>query len=185
MEGLEVQTLRKPAGIITITPNPIAKKLELAALKLAPDMHNDILTVASNVTAAQKIKITKLVEDAFGKTLASSYFDAKIKKIIYQQDYEGAAIIKEIDGVNYLDKFAVVKARQGNGLGKKLFSTVTEECGKFVWRASPENYANKFYAEKADGMMKKNGWNIYWIGLDENEVKKVAEKVANLEKTVI
>ncbi|MFH1590782.1 MAG: hypothetical protein ABIC95_02540 [archaeon] len=129
-------------------------------------------------------RLKALLEDSFGKELVDGYFDNGIKEIIYEQDYEGVAIVKEIEGIPYVDKLAVLKSCQGTGLGKSLWLKVKAKYDRFILRAAPDNPFNGFYAQECQGMV-KGDWHVYWENLRLDEVVTAIPQIMALEKTVV
>jgi len=144
-----------------------------------------LIHATQNIGEVDKDKLELLIEGAFGKKLVPKYFDNGIKNVFYEQDYKGVAIMKQVQGFPYMDKFAVAKHARGTGLGKSLWNQLMKEYDCLVWRASPENDCNPFYLKQCEGMIKKNGWFVYWKNLEQEKIFDVIEEVANKEKTVI
>ena len=122
-------------------------------------------------------KLRLLIENAFQKKLIDPYFKQKFKTIIYQKEYEGVAIVQEITGIPYLDKFAVGKLFEGTGLGTTLWQKVCRKYPKLVWRAHPKNPLNRFYLRECDGCIKDDAWHVYWRQLNWQEIRKVVPLV--------
>lgn len=140
---------------------------------------------AENIGETDVEKLKALLEQSFGKKLVEGYFDNGIKEIFFEKDYCGAAVIKEIDGIAYMDKFAVHPTCQGTGLGKSLWAELSKKYPKIVWRSSSSNPINGFYFKKCHGLLKKNDWIVYWKNLESYEVFPLSEKAALLEKTMV
>ncbi|MFH1317338.1 MAG: hypothetical protein ABII01_07495 [Candidatus Woesearchaeota archaeon] len=132
-----------------------------------------------------KEKIKSLLEDSFGKKLCDDYFQNGIIDIIYEKNYEGIGILKKVNNIPYLDKFAVAKFRQGTGLGKSIWDHIIKKYPKLVWRSHPDNPFNLIYNKYSDGVVKKTGWFIYWNNLEDSEIISVINEVANIKKTLI
>ena len=132
-------------------------------------------------------KVKFLLEDAFQKTLVDDYFKdaSKFKRIIYQKDYEGIVILKEINGIPYLDKFAVLRSCSGNGLGKTLWLETLKHYPKMIWRAAAKNPFNGFYYGQSDGTVKTPEWHVFWRNLDEAELLSAVKAATQLPKTLL
>ncbi len=139
----------------------------------------------SDVNSIDKEKVKWTLEDAFDKTLVEDYFENGIKEVFYEKEYEGVAIINEINGMPYLDKFAVAKSYQGTGLGKSLWDRVIKEYPKLIWRSSADNSINTFYTKLCDGVIKNCEWNFYWKNLSNNEIMSTIDLVIKKKKTLI
>jgi acetylglutamate synthase len=130
----------------------------------------------NNFDNVDKPKLMSLIKDSFDRELAADYFSCtKPEKVIIARAntwYLGTVIIEKIeDDIDYLDKIAVAKIFQGNGLGKKMWELMDESSKKLVWRAKEINPINEFYKRQCDGMHKSGKWIIYWKGLNIEEIK--------------
>lgn len=125
--------------------------------------------------------ISAVLENAFHKKLKKGYFDQSFDRIFYQKEYEGVAIVKMIDGIPYLDKFAVKPMFQGTGLGKSLWEKVIRAYPRLIWRAAPTNSLNKFYLKECSGCLKYPRWNIFWRELSLDEVVSVRDLILQKE----
>ncbi len=143
------------------------------------------IKTAKDIDLLDKKRLKTLIEDAFDKKLVEGYFDDGIKEIFYQKDYEGVAIIKKINNVPYLDKFAVAKFRQGTGLGKSLWLKLIKKYPQLIWRATPENTFNLFYMKNCDGFMKFPNWNVYWTKVKDKQILSTVSLIVNKPKTVL
>merc|ERR550534_18567 len=95
-------------------------------------------------------RLKELLEDAFQASLDPNYFrnlPATLEAIYVSESYNACAIItKDPDlGVNILDKFAVRRANQSDGLGARIFKNVKENHDKCFWRARKINPINDWY----------------------------------------
>jgi len=125
------------------------------------------------------------VEGPFGRRLVDDYFDDEILELFYHEEKDGVAIIKDLDGVPYLDKISVCKDKQGTGLGKSLWDAVARKYPTLAWRARRDNVFNKFYFENCDGMVKGPQWVVYWKDLDRQKACALVDRIERLERTVI
>ena len=139
----------------------------------------------TNLDSVDKDRLVLLLNDAFGKKLVSDYFSEPVLGFFWEEQYDGAAIVKEVDGVAYLDKFAVIKAAQGTGLGKSIWARVVSKYPKIIWRATLDNPTNRFYVKNCDGMIKGKEWVFYWKGLDLSEVPKLYRLVVGKRPTMV
>lgn len=143
------------------------------------------IKTTADINTIDKEKIKGLLEGSFNKKLEDNFFDMDIIEIIYDKNYEGVAIIKDVDGIPYLDKLAVAKHRQETGLGGCLWSEVVKKYPKLTWRATPQNPFNAFYFKQCTGCMKFSNWNVFWINLKKEEVFGVVKNILNLPTTMI
>ncbi len=142
--------------------------------------------IKADAEGADKERMKAIIEEAFGKRLVDGYFgNGDIIGIFHYPDYEGLAVMKQIAGIPYLDKFVVAKEHQGNGLGKAMMAEIVDYYYKLVWRATPQNQINKAYRQVAQWTARVNGWNVYWINLEPQEILPSVIAVALLERTLI
>ena len=134
-------------------------------------------------------KLDHLAKTSIGKEFKPGYATSQASKIYLEPDYHGVVILKDIDGVPYMDKFLVDKEHQGNGLGKSLFQKALDYHGQLIWRAKPDNIFNGKYFEWCDRAEKNvegkgTEWNVFSIGLDDDQWKNTKYQVANLTETL-
>lgn len=141
--------------------------------------HEDIETIKVK-------KLREVIENSFKKTLDEDYFETTVIKRAYiTYCYRAAAVVIEINGVPYLDKFVVADAAKGEGLGKVLWEKVKENHTLLHWRARPENSINGFYFSKAEGCIRNKEWNIFWYGLESFEqIEQCVLQAQNKRPTV-
>ncbi|MFH1785622.1 MAG: acetylglutamate kinase [Candidatus Micrarchaeota archaeon] len=139
--------------------------------------------VKNNFKELNTKKIQKLLVDSFCKVLSDDYFDQPIDLVIADKDYSAVAIIKKISGQPYLDKFAVSKNAQGNGLGKTVWSIVKKHYPSLIWRSSLDNPINSWYFKNADGVHKSDKWAIFWYNLQPSTV--LIQTISNIVPTLV
>ncbi|MFN7991805.1 MAG: hypothetical protein U0R44_06650 [Candidatus Micrarchaeia archaeon] len=143
------------------------------------------LKVYPGYEGLDRAQLRKLIEQSFGRKLSSDYFDNPAEKVILAEGAFGAAILKSIAGVPYLDKFVVSPQAQGNGLGRAIWQSIKSYHPTLIWRASPANPCNCWYERNSEGSMETGGWKIYWYGLEPSKAALIAQDVAALPKTII
>ncbi len=119
---------------------------------------------------ANKEKMRKVLEESFGKKLKGSYFSSGNAYFV-EENYNGVAVVKEANGMHYIDKIAVLPEVQGEGLARDLITSVMGSCHKVFWRANPENHINEWYFKLCTGMQKISSWHVYWSNLNAEEIK--------------
>src|SRR3546814_16932926 len=93
-----------------------------------------------------------------------------------------AVILTDVDGVPYLDKFAVLDDAQGEGLGRAVWQVMREETPRLFWRSRHHNAVNVFYHAEADGCIRQERWRAFWYGLDGFEpIERAAAHCAGRE----
>ena len=71
-----------------------------------------------------------------------------------------------------MDKIAVIKEYQGNGLFHVLWGILESEYVKLIWRCKKYNPINEKYEEKCDLVLdyESNEWIYYFKNLDSYEI---------------
>ncbi|PTB71032.1 N-acetylglutamate synthase [Trichoderma citrinoviride] len=133
-------------------------------------------------------RLVALIEDSFGRKLdVDDYLERTNKNlagIIIAGEYEGCAILtwekpSHVDPrtayeqgrfVPYLDKFAVLRSRQGSGgVADIIFNAMVRDCfpDGVLWRSRKDNPVNKWYFERSVGTSKLAGcnWAMFWTTL--------------------
>jgi amino-acid N-acetyltransferase len=138
-------------------------------------------------------RLVYLIEDSFGRKLHLDDYLARVNEnlagVIIAGEYEGCAILtwelpEELDDhgdanrdklVPYLDKFAVLRSRQGSGgVADIVFSAMVGDCFPqgVCWRSRKDNPVNKWYFERSTGTYKlpNSNWSMFWTtpGLHSN-----------------
>ncbi|MEO8671658.1 MAG: acetylglutamate kinase [Tahibacter sp.] len=131
-------------------------------------------------------RLRELIESSFGRTLVADYFErTRLRRAYVSENYRAAVIVTEVDGLDYLDKFAVLDDAQGEGLGRAVWQVMRDEHPQLFWRSRHGNPINPFYYSESDGCYKQEKWKVFWYGLDgfaqiERCVEHCRERVATL-----
>ncbi|RFU72667.1 acetylglutamate synthase [Trichoderma arundinaceum] len=136
-------------------------------------------------------RLVTLIEDSFGRKLDIDDYMRRTSEylagVIIAGEYEGCAILtwekpKNIDlgtayeegrFVPYLDKFAVLRSRQGSGgAADIIFNSMVRDCfpDGVLWRSRKDNPVNKWYFERSVGTSKLAdcNWAMFWTTLELN-----------------
>ena len=112
-------------------------------------------------------RLRELIESAFGRRLVPDYFErTPLLRAYVSEHYRTAVILVEVDGLPYLDKFAVLDDAQGEGLGRAVWQVMREETPQLFWRSRHHNAVNQLYYAESDGCYKQEKWKVFWYGLD-------------------
>ncbi|KAL7969684.1 hypothetical protein HDV63DRAFT_375564, partial [Trichoderma sp. SZMC 28014] len=147
-------------------------------------------------------RLVTLIEDSFGRKLdVEDYLrrtNENLAGVIIAGEYEGCAILtwerpKSIDPqraydegryVPYLDKFAVLRSRQGSGgVADIVFNAMVRDCfpDGVIWRSRKDNPVNKWYFERSVGTSKLSNcnWAMFWTTL---ELSNKSQKLEDYEE---
>jgi bifunctional N-acetylglutamate synthase/kinase len=113
-------------------------------------------------------RLRALIESSFGRRLDEDYFERTHPSRVYlSEHYRAAIVLTEVDGLAYMDKFAVTEEAQGEGLGRAIWQVMRAENPRLFWRSRRGNAVNEFYFANADGAIKDETWSVFWYGIDD------------------
>ncbi len=114
-------------------------------------------------------KAARLLEQSFDRKLKGDYFDNLPLECILSSESCGAMaiVLKGIDGVPYLDKFAVTPEAQGAGLGAAVWQALVHRCPALYWRSRTDNAITPWYFDQADTSVTKDKWVAFSVGIDD------------------
>ena len=116
-------------------------------------------------------KATALLEQSFGRKLREGYFDnLDLECILCSESYGAMAIVlKGVDGVPYLDKFAVTPEAQGAGLGAAVWQALVHRCPSLYWRSRTGNPVTPWYFDQAETSFTEDHWVAFSVGIHDFE----------------
>jgi acetylglutamate kinase len=114
-------------------------------------------------------KATLLLEQSFGRKLKDDYFDDLSLECIISSESNGAmaVVLRGVDGVPYLDKFAVTPEAQGAGLGAAVWQALIHRCPKLYWRSRTDNPITAWYFDQSDASLTEDKWVAFSVGIDD------------------
>jgi acetylglutamate kinase len=119
-----------------------------------------------------------LLEQSFQRRLRDDYFDDMPLEYVLMSASGGAAVIvlRGIDGLPYLDKFAVTPQAQGSGLGAAVWQHLVQVCPQLYWRSRITNPVTQWYFEQADTSIRRGSWVAFSHGItDYGQLQRCAE----------
>lgn len=148
------------------------------------------LLIHKDLDGFDKARMKELIERSFGKTLTAGYLEAgqlglPVELVILERGYQGVVIVMKVEGVPYLDKFAVSPEFQGNGLGRELWDSMRTAYSSMIWRCSKDNPVKGWYLKNSEGNTRSGDWTVFWYGLDSSVAEGLAPKVAAIPQTVL
>ncbi|MEK7469959.1 MAG: acetylglutamate kinase [Planctomycetota bacterium] len=129
-------------------------------------------------------RMRTLIEASFGRKLVRDYFQRDITSVFLDPKYRGCAVMRKMAGMDYLDKFAVRKEAQGEGLGRDVWLAMLQKYPKLFWRSRSDNPINSWYFEQSTGAVKFGNWTVFWIGLRESQIRKAIKVALKLPPTL-
>lgn len=115
-------------------------------------------------------KLTTLLEMSFRKIIKKDFFNQAIDYFYIEENYLGAALLKQHEDMFYLSKFAVGTEARGLGIGRDLWSEILKNHQKIFWRSSAHNFITSWYQKQCDGMHQTKDWIVFWKGIDQKDI---------------
>jgi len=114
-------------------------------------------------------KAANLLEQGFERKLKSGYFDDLPLECVLCSESIGAMaiVLRGVDGVPYLDKFAVTPEAQGAGLGAAVWQALIHRCPELYWRSKADNPITPWYFDQADASFTQDKWVAFSVGIDD------------------
>jgi acetylglutamate kinase len=114
-------------------------------------------------------KAAALLEQSFGRNLKDTYFDDLPLECIISSESNGAMaiVLQGVDGVPYLDKFAVTPEAQGAGLGAAVWQALVHRCPMLYWRSRTDNPITPWYFDQADACLTEDKWVAFSVGIND------------------
>ena len=115
-----------------------------------------------------RARLRTLIESSFGRALVPDYFERVQPVCVYvSENYRAAMILTREGEMTYLDKFAVLDAAQGEGLGRAIWQVMRAGHPRLFWRSRHGNPVNPFYYAESDGSYKQPRWKVFWYGIHD------------------
>jgi acetylglutamate kinase len=123
------------------------------------------IVTTSTMAALDTDRLDVLVTEAFGRAPVAGYWARlELHQAFVTENYRAAAITTLMDGWTYLDKFVVMDEARGEGLGRAVWSRMTECSPKLIWRSRSGNPVNNFYFDQCSGAVRQEEWTVFWRG---------------------
>lgn len=134
------------------------------------------------LSVEEKNKLRELLEKSFNKKIKKDEFLDRSTHFYIQEDFQAAAVLEDQEAGVYLNKFAVSTEGRGSGSAQELWNEIIKNHSAVFWRAREGNSINRWYASISDGMQKKNGWRIFWKGLNVENIPGIISFCTELEE---
>ncbi|MEO0319905.1 MAG: acetylglutamate kinase [Pseudomonadota bacterium] len=110
-------------------------------------------------------RLQTLIEEGFQRPLKPDWFAGlTLTKAYVSENYRAGALITQVGGLPYLDKFAVVEDARGEGLARVVWRAMADDYPVLFWRSRTANGFNAFYTDVATGSVKIGPWTVFWMG---------------------
>lgn len=131
-------------------------------------------------------RLETLIAASFGRKPVAGYWDRlAFDRLFVTENYRAAAVITRMEGVAYLDKFAVLEEARGEGLARAVWQEMVDYAPHLYWRSKTSNPVNSFYFHECDGSIKAGPWTIFWKGEDDlTRIPARVSEIAGLPETL-
>ena len=123
----------------------------------------------NEITGLRRSELKTLIEVCFERQITDEYFEKlELDRLIFAGSGRAAAVMCQgIDGVPYMDKFAVTPVAQGEGLGTALWKQIRQTWPKLYWRSNSHNPVNSWYNRQADFCIRRGKWQVFGYGIED------------------
>lgn len=144
------------------------------------------LITATDKTAVDWPRLEQLIASSFGRKPVVGYWEAlAFDRLFVTENYRAGAVVSRLDGVAYLDKFAVLEEARGEGLARAVWQAMIDYAPHLYWRSKSANPVNSFYFQECDGSVRAGAWTVFWKGEDDlTRVPDRVRKIAALPETL-
>lgn len=173
--------LRHGKQLIDLTPhrltvtvvNPLQLLRELFTVNGAGTLIRKGSRIERHDTFAtvDRARLRGLIESAFGRLLNEDVLERGVERIFVEENYLGAALLSQTPVATYLNKFAVERQAQGEGIGGDVWSVMIRDYPTFFWRTRPSNPITSYYLKNCDGVARFPEWHVYWRGLPPEKIE--------------
>ncbi|MDX1381351.1 MAG: acetylglutamate kinase [Xanthomonadales bacterium] len=124
---------------------------------------------SDRIDEAELAALRALLEQSFNRTLADGYFEDLPLECVMRSESNGAVaiVLRGVDGIPYLDKFAVTPEAQGAGLGAAVWTALAARCPRLYWRSRADNPLTRWYFERSDATFSSDRWVAFSRGIDD------------------
>jgi acetylglutamate kinase len=167
------------ASVSITTPSGLARELFTHGGSGTLVRKGELIQKVSSKEDIDETRLLELVSLAFGRNLEDSWwpqFDLKTAYI--SQSYRAAALVTQVNGVDYLDKFAIHGDARGEGLAHTVWRHLVRDHPTLFWRSRTDNSFNSFYVEQADGSIRRGHWTVFWRG--EEDFPRISTTVTSI-----
>jgi len=156
-----------PHRLSATVVNPLQLLRELFTVNGAGTMirRGSHIDVYPGWPAVEHERVRALFESAFGRAVRGDFFDEEVARVYVEENYQGAAVVKQTPVGPYLTKFAVERQAQGEGIGGELWTLVTRDFPGFFWRSRSTNPIVGWYIKQCEGFARFPEWHVFWRGL--------------------
>jgi acetylglutamate kinase len=158
------------------TPSGLVKELFTHGGSGTLVRRGELINRETEKSALDAGEVVKLVQGAFGRSLRDRWWeDLELDSAYLSESFRAGAIITRLGDFAYLDKFAILEDARGEGISRTVWANVVGDYPVLYWRSRTENGFNAFYADQAEGSVRRGPWTIFWRG--DSDFGRIASRV--------
>jgi len=175
IQGL-LESLPLTSSVSITSPEGLSQELFTHAGAGTLIRRGEKLLEVAEKPAVNQAKLEALIEASFGRKPIDGYWQSlDFDHLIVTENYRAAAVLTQMDGVAYLDKFAVLEEARGEGLARAVWQAMIDYAPHLYWRSKSSNPVNSFYFQECDGSVKAGAWTIFWKG--ERDLSRIPDRL--------
>lgn len=139
-------------------------------------------SIESELTGLRMTELKTLIETCFGRTLTDKYFETmELESLIWAGSGRAAGVMdRGVNGIAYMDKFAVTPTAQGEGVGAALWQQIQSRYPKLYWRSRADNPVNSWYNKQSDFCIRRGKWQVFGYGVtDLSQIQQLVDDAAS------
>ena len=177
-----LDTLPLSSSVSITRPDVLAKELFTHAGAGTLVRKGERIGEITDLAQLDQDRAAALVAESFGRPLKPGYFETlDFDRAFVTENYRAAAITARLGDTIYLDKFAVLDAARGEGLGGAVWKRLVAYAPRLYWRSRRDNPINEFYFAVCDSAIKRGEWTVFQRGeTDLARLPALAEQIAAL-----
>jgi len=129
------------------------------------------INVFEGLSGVDQPRLVELLTSSFGRAPDPDFFSRPIDRAYIEDNYQGAALMRNVALGGYLTKFAVTREAQGEGVGRDLWRRMSEDYPRVIWRARTKNPISPWYDTLCDGRVRSDQWTVYFKGIAVDDIQ--------------
>ncbi len=123
--------------------------------------------------AATLAQAASRIESSFGRGLRADWAQGlRAPLVLLSESARAAAVVVEgLEGIPYLDKFAVTPDAQGEGLGAAMWQVLRARYPRLYWRARTANPIASWYFQQCDSADRQGPWVVFTVGVEDARLR--------------
>lgn len=122
----------------------------------------------TSLTSVDHARLLAILQASFEQRPNPQLLKKTYAHCYLEKQYRGAALVMQSPFGGYLNKFAVTRHAQGEGIGRDLWRAITADYPNLLWRARRKNPISAWYDQQCQSMFRNENWTVYARGISAN-----------------